>query len=58
MKVRGDGIITCPYCGGPTKCKKCGITCADAGGLTEEGLCAGCSVNYPEGIKGCEINNE
>lgn len=35
---------TCPYCGGPAKCKECGRTCADVGGLTDEGLCAGCAV--------------
>ena len=34
----------CPYCEGAPVCKGCGITCQEAGGLTEEGLCAGCAV--------------
>ena len=34
----------CPYCKGPLRCKDCGITCRDAGGLTETGQCAGCSA--------------
>jgi len=34
----------CMYCGGPRACRVCGMTCRDAGGLTDEGLCAGCSV--------------
>lgn len=41
----------CPYCGGPNKCKDCGITCIDAGGLTPEGLCALCATNKPIDIK-------
>jgi len=36
--------IQCMYCGGPVACKVCGITCWEAGGLTDEGLCAGCAV--------------
>jgi len=44
MKAKGDGIKTCPYCGGAAKCVKCGITCKDAGGLTEDGLCAKCAT--------------
>jgi len=35
---------TCPYCGGPDRCANCGRTCSEVGGLTPEGLCAGCAV--------------
>ncbi len=35
---------TCPYCGGPARCANCGRTCTEAGGLTPNGLCAGCAV--------------
>jgi len=33
----------CPYCGGPSRCVRCGISCADAKGLTVAGYCAKCS---------------
>ena len=43
----------CMYCGGPTACKVCGITCEEAGGLTEDGLCAGCaSALIPDDRRG------
>jgi len=38
----------CPYCGGEPTCKVCGITCEQAGGLTEDGLCARCSTQGGE----------
>lgn len=34
----------CMYCGGPTACAVCGRTCVEVGGLTAEGLCAGCAI--------------
>ena len=34
----------CPYCGGPARCSVCGLTCQEVGGLTKEGLCAGCAT--------------
>ena len=34
----------CQFCGGPATCSHCRRTCAEVGGLTPEGLCAGCAV--------------
>lgn len=40
----------CPYCGGPARCRACKRTCAEVGGLTEEGLCAGCAMGKNETV--------
>jgi len=48
----------CPYCGGPARCACCGQTCREVGGLTDEGLCAGCSAKKAATERKKEITDE
>jgi len=65
LELRGADEMTkhtpeykCPYCGGPSRCPKCDITCKDAGGLLEDGLCVSCWLKLPVDARAASINKQ